>query len=241
VIDHRIGTFLVICLSAAIAGADNGPVPEDLRARLPMPDLLDIYVQQAADDEPARASHEDRELQHPDRQHGAALARGDEQPSLPRADLTVARRSVERSGQLRDLVPLLSVLALILVAVLAMKRFLPGRRLLAGGGVVEVVARTPLSGKQSLVLVKLGERILLLGVTADRISTLSVVDDPDQVATLAGELASHQPSSISREFARSFAEASDSYGGLDRGPADAAGGHVRGLLDKVRRLGRRVA
>jgi flagellar biogenesis protein FliO len=238
-IDHRIICIGIIGSLASVAAADSGSGLDDARARLPQPDLLDLYVQQTAAQEPARAPEHDREVRHPERESRATAAAGEQQLPPAGDDRMLARRGGQTGGHLRDLVPLLSVLALIVVGALAVKRFMPGRRLLTGGGVVEIVARAPLSTRQSLVLVKLGQRLLLLGVSADRISTLSVVDDPDQVAMLAGDLAGQQPASISREFARSFAEAADSFDGMDGEPGESAGGHVRGLLDKVRRLGRR--
>ena len=67
---------------------------------------------------------------------------------------------------------------------------MPGRRTLASTGALEVLSRTSLSSKQSLVLVRMGRRLLLLGVTGDEMITLCVVEDPDQVATMVGEVAS---------------------------------------------------
>ena len=54
----------------------------------------------------------------------------------------------------------------------------------APSGVLEVLGRYPVSRGQSLVLLKMDRRILLLGQTAAGFSTLSEVSDPEEVASL---------------------------------------------------------
>jgi len=139
---------------------------------------------------------------------------------------------------LSDMVPLLAVLALILAAAWVVKRFMPGKRLWTGSGVMEVVARTTLSSRQTLVLVKMGQRLILLGVTSDRISTLTEVTDPEEIAMLVGRIASQQSESMTQAFAQSFDQEATAF--MDQtdsqDPAVAAQGQVRGLLEKVRKL-----
>jgi flagellar biosynthetic protein FliO len=147
-----------------------------------------------------------------------------------------------RNGSLwsaRDLWPLLSVLALIVLLAWIVKKSLPGRRLLTGQGAIEVLSRVALSSKQSLVLVRMGRRLLLLGVTNDDMNTLCVVEDPDQVAMLVGEAASRRPGSITDQFARVFSEESQAYEKDDVEEEEEnvnTGEQVRSLLDKVRCL-----
>ncbi|MHC4445594.1 MAG: flagellar biosynthetic protein FliO [Planctomycetota bacterium] len=138
----------------------------------------------------------------------------------------------------RDMIPLLAVLALIFAAAWVVKRFMPGQKLLSASGALQVITRTPLTSKQSLVLVKMGRQLLLLGVSADRITTLSVVDDPEQVAGIVGRAASGQPDSMTRSFADSLAGESEAYRYESHIEDEAvtAGGQVRSLLEKVRRL-----
>ncbi|UCD28310.1 MAG: flagellar biosynthetic protein FliO [Planctomycetota bacterium] len=139
---------------------------------------------------------------------------------------------------LGDFIPLLAVLALIVSAAWVVKKFMPARRLFAGSGALNVVARTPLTAKQTLVLVKMGRKLLLLGISPDRVTTLSVVDDPDEVAMLLGQVASDRTDSMTRTFAESFAAEAEAYKRepVVKDPAAIAGGQVRGLLEKVRRL-----
>ncbi|HPD29534.1 MAG TPA: flagellar biosynthetic protein FliO [Phycisphaerae bacterium] len=142
----------------------------------------------------------------------------------------------------RDLWPLLSVLALILILAWIVRKCLPGRNSLTGQGAIEVLSRIPLSSKQSLVLVRMGRRLLLLGVTNDDINTLCAVEDPDQVAMLVGEVASGRPGSITSQFAREFAEESQVYDKRiveEEEQSVDTGGQVRNLLNKVRGLASR--
>lgn len=110
-----------------------------------------------------------------------------------------------------DMLPLMAVLAVIVVMAIVLKRYTPARRMLGGGGAVEVVARTAISSKQTLVLVKMGPKLILVGVSPERMSTLSVVDDPEQVALLMGEVASARPDSMTRVFAESIAAERKQY------------------------------
>ncbi len=134
-----------------------------------------------------------------------------------------------------EVLPLAIVVALILGVAWVVKRFMPASRMLTGAGVLEIVARLPLSGKQSLLLVKMGRRLILLGVTAERITSLDVLDDPEQVAPLLGELASRRPDSISHAFADAFGREAHQYM-ENEVTGGSPGGSVRGLLEKVRRL-----
>jgi flagellar biosynthetic protein FliO len=156
-------------------------------------------------------------------------------------DVGRSRRNTA-SWSATDVWPLLSVLALILVLAWIVKRALPGRRVFAGSGVMEVLSRTPLSNKQSLVLVRMGRRLLLLGVTGDEMHTLCLVEDPDQVAMLVGEAASGRPGSMTQAFARTLVEEHRAYEDdavEEAEQSSETGGQVRSLLDKVRHLASR--
>lgn len=86
-----------------------------------------------------------------------------------------------------------------------------GYRAMAGGnlallgkhrrpGVIEIVSKTSLTAKQSLCLVRVGPRMVLIGQSPDALRTLDVIADPDVVARLAGDAARKQPSSSDAEF-----------------------------------------
>jgi len=143
----------------------------------------------------------------------------------------------------RHMAPLLLVLGLIGLIAYVIRRCTPVRRMLTGAGVVDVVARTPISTKQSLVLVRMGQRLVLVGVCPDRLSALAEVDDPDEVAAVLGQAAGRQAGSIRQQFAEAFGEQVGAYADGPEEEAAPPGGHVRCLLEKVRALaqGRSVA
>jgi len=137
-----------------------------------------------------------------------------------------------------DALPLAVVLALIAGIALLVKKYIPVKRILTGAGVLDVVARLPLSSKQSLVLVRMGRRLVLVGVSPEGLTRLDVVEDPEQVAAIAGEVASRREDSMSRAFADALGGETNVYTDTAAGEdtSAAAGGAVRNLLDKVRRL-----
>ena len=51
---------------------------------------------------------------------------------------------------------------------------------------VEVLARNSINPKQSLCLVKLGPRVLLLGLSPNQMTALHTIEDPDEVARRIG-------------------------------------------------------
>lgn len=109
-----------------------------------------------------------------------------------RAAPTVERAAPQTSGSwMRSIASLAGVLALI--GLLSW-----GYRCAAGGslslamrgrrpGLIEIVARSPLSPRQSLCLVRVGSRLTLVGVSGDRMTQLDVIDDAAAVASLLGE------------------------------------------------------
>ncbi len=52
---------------------------------------------------------------------------------------------------------------------------------------IEVVARAPLSGRQTLCLVRVGPRLVLTSVSPQRVDRLDVIEDPQVVAAMLGE------------------------------------------------------
>lgn len=67
-------------------------------------------------------------------------------------------------------------------------------------GLIEVISKTSLSARQTLCLVRIGPRLVLIGQTHDSLRALDVIDDPDLVAQLAGEAARKRPDSSQKEF-----------------------------------------
>jgi len=76
------------------------------------------------------------------------------------------------------------VLALIVLAVWLVRRWLPAARVV-DSSVLNIVGRASLSPKHSLALVQVGRRFVLVGISSDRLSGLCEVADPDEVAELS--------------------------------------------------------
>jgi flagellar biogenesis protein FliO len=75
------------------------------------------------------------------------------------------------------------VLAVIVGVFFVLRRFVPAMRA-PEGDVLKVVARASLTPKQTLSLVQLGRRFVLVAISAGRVDTLCQVDDTDEVAEL---------------------------------------------------------
>lgn len=233
---------LILCLAIAPGLWAAGPTETAGRSPLPHPEILQPagtaaqpVAEPATAGEPRpsipTAASEEKEIAARDgRKVATATATGQKTETAPRG-----------SGGwslMRDMWPLLTVLLLIGGMAMVLRRYMPARRLLGGSDVLKIVARTHVSPKQQLVLVKLGRRLVLLGVSPERISSLSTVEDSDQVAMLLGEIASGQPGSISSAFASSVEDEREAYAGdvSDGDETEATRGQVRGLLQKVRSL-----
>ncbi len=111
-----------------------------------------------------------------------------------------------RSG----MVSLVAVLSLIGALFWAVRKFMPGA-VTRSGGVMNVVARTALSPKHSVALVQVGRRrFVLVGISADRVTTLADMADADEVAELAG-LTLGGSTASDRKFERELTQASKAF------------------------------
>ena len=146
---------------------------------------------------------------------------------------------------------LLIVLAVIIAATYLFRRLTLGRQ--AGGRSkgIELLARTSVNPKQSLCLVKLGGRLLLVGLSPNHMAALQMIEDPDEVAQVLGQLEASKSHSVSNSFGRMFQREGQHYagsadeetGGEDYGegtsqPWRQARGELSSLLSKVKGLSR---
>lgn len=79
------------------------------------------------------------------------------------------------------------VLALVGAVYFIVRRWMPAARAV-DPGLMRIVARTTLTSKQSLALVSLGRRFVMVGISADRLDCLCEVSEPDEVAHLASRV-----------------------------------------------------
>lgn len=110
---------------------------------------------------------------------------------------------------------LLLVLALLAGCVWAARKYLPGAGRLGGNPAMKVIGRTQISPRQSLLLVKIGRRLLVVGATADRLARIDNITDPTEVSEIIGLVESARPGSATAGFRNALKQADDEFGQLD--------------------------
>ncbi|MGE0481207.1 MAG: FliO/MopB family protein [Phycisphaerae bacterium] len=119
-------------------------------------------------------------------------------------------------------------------------------------GVLELVARMPVAPRQSVCLLRVGPRLVLLGVGGDGLRSLDVIDDADTAARLLAQARGAAPES-SADFQRALqaearAETTEPHrrrGAVDPGASEAESGvetpsvaavrdSLLGTIDRVR-------
>lgn len=218
---------LVVCVAAAFCTVDAGRISaeEDHAAR--------------ATSMEAGAEQGRRTLQ---RRAATTASEGRAVSESPRAGL-VGLSSDRQGGTFSLIWPLCAVLGLIGLGVALVRRWLPSATAPTFGGGILVLSRQHLSSKQSLCLVRLGRRIVLVGITPERISTLSEILDADEAAAVVAAVERAKPGS----FSTLFGKLAGRGGGFEAdGPELGERGPVRelrgssGAADPVRRLIDRV-
>ncbi|MCA8959269.1 MAG: flagellar biosynthetic protein FliO [Planctomycetes bacterium] len=91
------------------------------------------------------------------------------------------RTTWEKVGTLLSIVLVLSLCGAV---VLFLRRLQPTARDREGNRVLEVLGRVPVSSKQQVSLVRVGSRVLCVGISPDGIRCLSEITDPVEVARL---------------------------------------------------------
>lgn len=135
------------------------------------------------------------------------------------------------------------VLALVVVVFFVVRRYVPSMRVNEHGA-IRVVARTALSPKHSVALLRLGQRFVLVGVTGDRLTALAEVRDADEVGELAaqvgvsgaGEGFAGTLAAESLSFEPELEEASPDQGGASDKAAPGRSARGGGLAQLKRRL-----
>lgn len=125
----------------------------------------------------------------------------------------------------------LAALALVVGMILGLKKVLrrfgthkvgvgPG-----GSRVVEVLSRTAVGSRQQVMLVRVGQRLLVVGAGSESLSTLAEITDPEEIAQLLGAAEQARANSLSNNFAKTLrgwrAQMSDLSGQDDDGHGEA--------------------
>lgn len=172
----------------------------------------------------------------------------DKTPVLRQAKLGAAER--ETPWYRGPVVSLAAVLLLILGAAVAIRR-MTGKTSIRRDSAINVLCRTPIGVKQELALIHVGRRMLLLGISGDRMTPLCDIDDPAEVAHIRGQLARTGQGSSQESFERALAEETGRHRDvpieeekLSIQHADHAHGaqhHLRNLVEKLQTRRRSIA
>lgn len=194
--------------------------------------------------EPALANASGAALQDDTRRPATAVnSTADREIVAPRHGVAAGGLAGKGVGSLAEgLWPLAVVLGLILCGALLLRRAFPRRGGSSGGDLIRVISRQYLSPKQSICLVKIGTRVMALGVTAERISMLAQIEDEAGASRLVGAAESGRANSMSGRFQAFLTGASTEFGDArEQGrPRDALTA-VRRLRESVRGAGQPIA
>jgi flagellar biogenesis protein FliO len=140
------------------------------------------------------------------------LERRTEAPTSP----VVAGRAAPRISVSRTLGALAGVVGLIVLLGWGY-RAMSGSRLtllskVRRPGLIELISKTPLSARQSLCLVRVGPRLVLIGQSPENLRTLDVIEDADLAARLVGEAAQQRAGSSQAEFHACLEREARGYG-----------------------------
>ena len=119
-----------------------------------------------------------------------------------------ARASADASGDtthssgplITTMASLAVVVGLFFLVMWLVRRHLPRGMGPLPGDVLEVLGRAAVGQKQSVTLLRLGDRLLLVAISAGGIETLSEITDPDEVTRLLGICRQAQPQSATTAF-----------------------------------------
>lgn len=180
------------------------------------------------------------------------ISRYDDQPvrrTRAETDQTPAR-TVENVGfdWTRLLVAMGIVLGLILILKWITARMYPSFSAQKGSQVVRVLTRFPITPRQHVLILQVGQRILIVGDSAGQLATLSEIRDPDEIAVLIGQIGTQADSSISgSRFASLFGKAREDYeqpSGVSEPDAEPViqdtQDQIKGLIDRMKTLTRAV-
>jgi len=114
------------------------------------------------------------------------------------------------------------VVVFIYAAVYLIRRYVPSARNMFGSGVLKVVGRTYVSSKQCILLVKVGPKYVMVGVTGTSMTPLAEVAEPADAAKISEELIEKSGGSIAGSFRQELRRADDDYAPSVPVPAVAA-------------------
>ncbi|MDX1962526.1 MAG: flagellar biosynthetic protein FliO [Pirellulales bacterium] len=137
----------------------------------------------------------------------------------PAATPPVAKSS---SGWVTMLLSLGLVIGLFLICMQLLKRTLPAAGQKLGSDVVGLLGQVPWQGRQSLQVIRFGNKLLLVAVSPAGCDTLTEITDPLEIDRLAGLCEQRRKDSSSRVFGELLAQWGTGRAGKDADLDDAA-------------------
>jgi flagellar biogenesis protein FliO len=134
----------------------------------------------------------------------------------------------------------LTALGVVLVLIFLLRNVL---RRIAGpaapsspGGLVEVLARTPIGGKTYIVFLKIADHIVVASQGPAGMQPLTTLDDPEDVAQVLTQVRSHEANSISASFRKMLQGADGHFGESSETGADNEEQYVDRTRDQLSSL-----
>jgi flagellar biogenesis protein FliO len=113
------------------------------------------------------------------------------------------------------------VVGLIFVLRWVGRFFFPAATGRARNRAVEVLSRSPLSPKQQVMLLRVGQRLIVVGDSGSQMNPLCEITDPDEVAALVGQLRDEKIQIPKRAFGSLFGRSRHAFETDDHPPATA--------------------
>lgn len=124
------------------------------------------------------------------------------------------------------------VLGLFVVTIKLLRRGMPGAKQRLGSNVVEVLGQAPLAPRQTLQVIRFGNKILLVAMSPDGCDTLTEITDPLEVDRVAGMCQQSQANSSTKTFGEMFRQVTSMRPAVNEPLADVTA--PSSTLDEVR-------
>lgn len=137
--------------------------------------------------------------------------------ALP-AELTSGAGAIERSGEPapeeadwmgaagRGVIGLVIVAAVAVAGIWWIRRNPSMRRYFGGSGVMKVLSRLYLGSRTQVLLLKVGDRLLVVGTGPEGMRTLGEINNPDEVSRLVAEVEGNKDDSSKATFREALKE-----------------------------------
>ncbi|MFA9478660.1 FliO/MopB family protein [Phycisphaerales bacterium AB-hyl4] len=153
----------------------------------------------------------------------AAASREDESLGTPSTRTSEGGSSGVFSGTGSATLNTLTALGIVIGLILFLRwawTKLSGQPTVRPSPVIEVLARTPVAPRNHILIVRIGNRVLIVGDSANGLRTLANVDDPEEIADLLTAVTASRETSVTKGFSQLLGRF---HGDYDAPTADADG------------------